>query len=94
MDETSQLTGPAPEPPPLLTLKQVCARTQYSSATIRRRVKDGQIPYLQPAGKRGHLRFPADVVERLLQLPTTPLEREADQAAPGLAGPRPRWMNS
>ena len=83
-----------PDPTRLLTLKQVCAATQFSSATIRRRVKDGQIPCIQPAGKRGHLRFPADVVERLLLQPTAIFEREKDQPAPVLAGPRPRWKNS
>ncbi len=92
MNATKQPTEP--DPTRLLTLKQVCAATQYSSAPIRRRVRDEQIPFVQPAGQRGHLRFPADVVERLLQQPTEIRERETDQPAPVLAGPRPRWKKS
>ena len=45
-----------------LTLSELCLLRGYSSSTIYRWKNAGLIPYAQPGGKGGHLRFPVDAL--------------------------------
>ncbi len=48
----------------LLTIKQLAQQARVSVETIRRRVRDGKIPYYQPGGPGTAMRFPSDAFER------------------------------
>jgi excisionase family DNA binding protein len=84
--------------PAYLTYEELSARTGISVSTLRRRVKDGKLPYFQPGGRRTRLVFPVDVVERLLQsAPTssqTLPESQLQPVAHPLQGPQPKWMRN
>ncbi len=73
--------------------------TQFSASTARRLVKAGRIPFLQPNGKRGHLRFPLDLVEQWLReqvhAPNPPVHVQQTSVTPGkrLSGRKPKWTN-
>ena len=54
------------------TLAQLCEATGYGSATIHRWKNLGLIPFFQPGGKHGHLRFPMDAIEQCRQLGNPP----------------------
>ncbi len=81
-------------------MEDVCDLTQFSQSTIRRLVKTGRIPFLQLSGKRGHLRFPLDLIEQLLQQQTRvlPPQENIEQASvmtgKRLAGRKPKWTDS
>ena len=45
-----------------LTLSELCLQSRYSSPTIHRWKNAGLIPFVQPGGKGGHLRFPVDAL--------------------------------
>ena len=79
-----------------LTLPELCALTGFSSATIHRWKRAGRIPYVQPGGKGGHLRFPVEAVEQCLragqsQVNTAPVESHDLQRLPGR---QPSWRRS
>lgn len=44
------------------TLNELHRLSGYSEQTIRRWVRARRIPFIQPGGKGGHLRFPADAL--------------------------------
>ena len=48
-----------------LTLKQLQVATGLSISTLRRRVKDGSIPVIQPGGRGKKLLFPVAVLDEL-----------------------------
>jgi excisionase family DNA binding protein len=77
----------------LLTLAELCQQTRLSPATIHRLKRRGVIPFVQPGGRGGHLRFPADVVVQLIQLPTTTTSNDSTGATTRkpLSGPPPKW---
>jgi excisionase family DNA binding protein len=79
-----------------LTVEELSQLTGLSVSTIRRRVKDGTIPFLQPGGPRSRIAFPADIVERLLQItshrsPDTEPIAEMPPVKPQ-CGPQPKWQ--
>ena len=87
-----------------LTIQELRGLSGWSLSTIRRRVRDGSIPVIQPGGPRTRMLFPADVLDRLATpriKPTDAIDtnhavkdspnwEEADQS---LAGPMPDWMS-
>jgi excisionase family DNA binding protein len=93
-------------PAPLLASRvylgyaEIAAQTGISLSTLRRRVKEGRLPFIQPGGRRTRIVFPADVIERLLQnagnaAETTPVsstEPARSAAKPTHHGPRPKWL--
>lgn len=86
-----------------LKLNELVQVSGLSEATIRRRVKDGGLPFHQPGGPRTILLFPVDAIERANSLAHG--ADGADQAdlvstnSPSTPsgnqfsrrGPRPRW---
>jgi excisionase family DNA binding protein len=50
-----------------LTYDDLSTLTGLSLSTLRRRVKEGKLPFIQPGGRRTRIVFPRDVMEQLLQ---------------------------
>ena len=48
-----------------LTLTEFCRLTGLSASTVRRRVRDGSIPCLQPGGRKRILLFEGDALNRM-----------------------------
>jgi hypothetical protein len=74
-----------------------------SPVTVRRYLRNGKLPYRQPAGRRGRILIPADALEfldadtlsqRLPQAPVPP-HNLVNNSPPAIAdrppGPRPKW---
>jgi excisionase family DNA binding protein len=79
-----------------ITVTELSTRVGVSVSTLRRWVRGGRLPAIQPGGPRGKLLFPADVVERIAQALRLPdvadvTQPHLDKVAP-LSGPRPNWM--
>lgn len=79
------------------TLKELVVSSGLSEATIRRRVKDGTLPYEQVGGPGKRLLFPLDAIERAgcaAQFTDAGLQ-EAETAPPApsqsVPGRRPAW---
>src|SRR5437764_108619 len=100
---TSQAIGPSPKgvPPAIsrphyLGYEDLQVRTGLSLSTLRRRVREGRIPFFQPGGPGTRIIFPEDVIERLLQpththiAPEQPPEPSAYPTPP--RGPKPKWQ--
>jgi excisionase family DNA binding protein len=81
-----------------LTYDELHVKTGLSLSTLRRRVKEGRLPFFQPGGPRTRVVFPADVIERLLS--SVPIREQPQEPAPmpsspaGPRGPRPKWLQS
>jgi hypothetical protein len=83
-----------------LTLKELCQKSRFSPATIHRLKARGLIPFLQPAGPRGHLRFPLDALDACRQKLNGGEEAMRSESEPPkksgqpkkLTGRRPKWM--
>lgn len=85
----------------LLTLKEFTLQSRLSASTVRRRVRDGSLPFIQVGGKGKKLLFPADALVRVrnqtasavgavqAELLNPPPSTGAQADIP--AGPRPRW---
>lgn len=77
-----------------LTADSFCQLAGISRSTLGRWKQLGLIPYVQPAGKRGRLLFPANALEacqKLQSIPATrPLESAGSQPSK-LRGRRPKW---
>jgi excisionase family DNA binding protein len=104
MDERLQAHA-SPEPsvdatapaslPACLSYAELSAQTGFSLSTLRRRVREGKLPFIQPGGPRSRIAFPADTVARLLNSisESTTSSREPRPAAPPRPrGPRPKWL--
>ena len=78
-----------------LDIHELIARTRLSRATIWRLKKAGKIPFYQPGGKGGRVKFPANAIESA-RLSVEPGPAVADDTRPPerLPGPRPKWMSS
>lgn len=76
--------------PQLLTIQEFSERTPLSVSQIRRLVKAGRIPYLQPGGPRGKLLFAPDALSQQRNETTT---AQPVPPPPG-SGRRPEWMNT
>ena len=114
MDDTSRSKKPsqcsrhrgttAADRPPArtcLSYEELSVQTGLSLSTLRRRVKEGKLPCIQPGGRRTRIVFPVDVVERLLQHASNSSETATVPPAPKPArpaanpthhGPRPKWL--
>ena len=72
--------------PLYLNVSELRAKTGLSISTIRRRMSDGTLRYLQPGGPRTRVLFPLDAIEperTSENLETKPTAR---------SGPQPRWL--
>lgn len=89
-----------------LSLDELSAVSGLSASTLRRRVRDGTLPVIQPGGRRTRLLFRIDVLEKIGQSGQQPsdlsgsndrLEAISDPMQepvyPKLPGPRPRWQD-
>lgn len=80
-----------------LTIEEFARRTSLSVSTIRRRIKDGQLPFWQPGGPGTRLLLPANSLpfQPAATLPATrPVESanpSTNRASSRLSGPLPRW---
>jgi excisionase family DNA binding protein len=70
----------------LISITELSYTNGLSISTIRRLVRRGQIPFVQPSGKGGKLLFPPDAVER------SGLAANASVSPGRLAGRPPSWM--
>ena len=84
-----------------LSYEEVRAQTGLSLSTLRRRVQEGTVPFMQPGGPRTRVFFPPDIVERLLQqaqrepAPSpAALPFQAATDATAHRGPKPKWMRN
>lgn len=74
----------------LLTIQELSNRSGVPVVTLRRWVRQGRIPYLQPAGHGGRLLFQPDALGRS-QVQST---AQQTSATPPLSGPQPKWTQS
>ena len=75
----------------LLTLKAFSVWAGIPVPTLRRWIRNGLIPFLQPGGRGGAIYVPLDALER-----TTPAcESSTSQRAVSRprSGPRPQWQS-
>ncbi len=90
-----------------ITASELAKAYNVSPATIWRLKPSGQIPYFQPAGENGAVRFPPNAFEfRRAKRAGADSKNEsagigisANDARPHdlpehLSGPRPKWMNN
>lgn len=89
--------------PEYITIYELSAIGGLSVSTLRRRVRDGSLPFIQLGGSRSRLLFRRDVLDRLADPAGAPPAQAADapahdddanrpQPARPLSGPRPRWQ--
>ena len=83
---------PSNAPPPhYLTIQELSRTTGFSVSQLRRLVRKGVIPALQPGGKGGKLLFRPDALEACAAgMPDTSTPARRGQ----LSGPAPRWQTS
>ena len=78
-----------------LDIKELVAITGLSEATIWRLKRAGKIPFFQPGGKGGRVKFPENAIE-LASRSETPSSVGADKenaSSERLPGPQPKWMS-
>ena len=78
-----------------LDINELVARTGLSEATIWRLKRAGKIPFFQPGGKGGRVKFPADAIEVPGQgIQPTRSESTDSESTERLPGPLPKWMSA
>jgi excisionase family DNA binding protein len=88
-----------------LSVAQLSKLSGISEVTLRRRIKDGSIPAIQPGGPRTRLVVRRDVLDLLtnLQSAAAHVENGAMGETPeasghgprgNLSGPRPKWLTN
>jgi hypothetical protein len=89
-----------------ISLAQLSAISGLSASTLRRRIKDGSLPVIQPGGRRSRLLFRRDVLDTLSAVAreATSTSASSGEETPGddptipavqpLPGPRPRWTRT
>jgi len=75
--------------PEFLSIPQFAALSQLSMSTIRRRLRDGSIPFSQPGGKRTKILIPQKALTELAN-PTNVVEPNPTHIET-IAGPSPKW---
>jgi hypothetical protein len=92
--------------PEYISITKLSAISGLSVSTLRRRVKDGSLPVIQPGGRRSRLLFRRDVLDTLSTVAheststpapsaeEAPCEDPTTPAVQPLPGPRPRWTRS
>ena len=76
----------------LLTFEELAARTPLSKSTLRRLIKNGRIPFIQPSGKGGRVLFPVDAIERGASVALIDDANKKTPVSDRLSGPRPAWQ--
>lgn len=78
-----------------LDIGELVAHTGLSEATIWRLKRAGRIPFFQPAGKGGRVKFPEDAIESAGLTAVRSAPRVVDDPHPSerLPGPLPKWMS-
>jgi excisionase family DNA binding protein len=78
-----------------LTVKELCAKCRLSPASVYRLTRQRKIPFFQPAGKGGALRFPPDAIERATEATpqsNQPPDAHSNATKRHLSGRPPAWM--
>lgn len=72
----------------LLTISELSTQSRLSVSQLRRLVKAGRIPFLQPGGPRGKLLFPSDAL-----LKNAEPSKQASSTLPvrPKSGMKPKW---
>ncbi len=95
-------TPDATRPKRFLSPREFSELSGLSLATIHRYLKNGKLPYRQPAGPRGRVLIPTEALA-ITPIPNAPMQQAAATAPPllphaqttaqlpPLSGPRPRW---
>jgi excisionase family DNA binding protein len=88
--------GPRSPLPRYLTIEEFSHLSTLSIPTLRRLVKKGALPVIQPGGPRTRMLFRADALEQPTHAPTDPRSGN-DSAAEEpvknkLPGPKPQWQ--
>jgi excisionase family DNA binding protein len=81
------------------TVAQFAAHLGLSDKTLRRRIREGSLPYFQPGGPKTKILIPADALHQRADIPLSGREITPNQAEPfneqeprpALPGPKPRW---
>lgn len=80
-----------------LTIRQFSLASPLSEATIRRRIRDGSLPFVQPGGKRTKILIPADALvlsEQAKQEFLVHDARDGAQEAKRIPGRKPAWAKN
>ena len=89
--------------PQYVSLKEFSAISRLSVSTLRRRIKDGSLPFRQLGGRRCRLLIPSnalELVDQPVDASSGPCQPDANRNGPtppistapqALPGPRPRW---
>lgn len=79
-----------------LTLAELCALTGFAPATVHRWKDSGRIPYFQPGGKGGRIKFPPNAIEvcRPHAVSPPPEPPPPESRSEHRHGPTPKWMKS
>jgi excisionase family DNA binding protein len=73
----------------LLTITELSERSRLSVTQLRRLVKAGRIPFLQPGGRGGKLLFRLDTLLAANEPPKSP---HSEPKVPPHCGRKPDWM--
>jgi excisionase family DNA binding protein len=74
-----------------LTVKQFISQNPVSDSTVRRWIKSGVIPSIQPGGANSAILIPADALMHVDDGSHAIDAESAKIPPPSLAGPAPRW---
>ncbi|WP_417390480.1 hypothetical protein [Gimesia sp.] len=80
----------------LLSIHELNAVVSLSITTIRRRIREGTIPAIQPGGKGTKLLIPVEWLQKWSALSQASPEQTTSttnaKQRKTISGPRPRWM--
>lgn len=78
-----------------LDIDELIVRAGLSRATIWRLKRAGKIPFFQPGGKGGRVKFPEDAIEPAgrCETPSSVPDDAESVSSERLPGPRPQWMS-
>ena len=91
MDAAENIPANTSSSPAYLSREELAAATGLSLATIARYRAAGRLPFSQPAGKRGRVLFPREILSTLTSVGVAPQSSISAQR-PTLAGPKPKWL--
>ncbi|MFP4105889.1 MAG: helix-turn-helix domain-containing protein [Phycisphaerae bacterium] len=87
--------------------EEFAAHSGLSQATVRRRIRDGSLPHVQPGGKGCRILIPVNALERMLdqtrlvdpdgQIPGTETIKQTQpspEATTRLSGAKPNWRGA
>jgi predicted DNA-binding transcriptional regulator AlpA len=87
--------GDSQDKRPYLDIDELIVRSGLSRATIWRLKRAGKIPFFQPGGKGGRVKFPEDALEQAgrCEVPSSVPDDDESVLSKRLPGPRPQWMS-